>query len=194
MISRIRAFGAFLRSVLQKCNTVIMESQSRRPRSVSISERCHRVRLSAQQGVIHIHQDSHFEVQIKRICNIATNNGHAVIKARPLDLVTVITPRFRRSKSRLLQGNTDRAPIVSFTLPEQTCGYRNVTCHVKSSPNILQLTIHGLENKMTSTSHVPCGLDRKVPSVTGSGRGIGAAITELGRLGAKVVMNYANSA
>lgn len=37
-------------------------------------------------------------------------------------------------------------------------------------------------------------LDGKVAVVTGSGRGIGAAIaTELGKRGAKVVVNYANS-
>lgn len=48
---------------------------------------------------------------------------------------------------------------------------------------------------MGSTSaHVPFRLDGKVALVTGSGRGIGAAMaTELGRAGAKVVVNYANS-
>lgn len=43
--------------------------------------------------------------------------------------------------------------------------------------------------------HIPYRLDGKVALVTGSGRDIGAAIaTEFGRLGAKVVVNYANSA
>lgn len=47
---------------------------------------------------------------------------------------------------------------------------------------------------MTS-QYVPGRLDGKVALVTGSGRGIGAAIaTHLGKLGAKVVVNYANSA
>lgn len=42
--------------------------------------------------------------------------------------------------------------------------------------------------------HLPYRLDGKVALVTGSGRGIGAAMaTELGRAGAKVVVNYANS-
>ncbi|KAL6702824.1 hypothetical protein ACN47E_000910 [Coniothyrium glycines] len=46
-----------------------------------------------------------------------------------------------------------------------------------------------------STPYIPHRLDGKVALVTGSSRGIGAAIaTHLGRLGAAVVVNYANSA
>lgn len=45
-----------------------------------------------------------------------------------------------------------------------------------------------------ATSYIPYRLDGKVALVTGSGRGIGAAMAiELGRLGAKVVVNYANA-
>ena len=45
-----------------------------------------------------------------------------------------------------------------------------------------------------ATTHLPYRLDGKVALVTGAGRGIGAAMAiELGRCGAKVIVNYANS-
>ncbi|KAK7963538.1 17-beta-hydroxysteroid dehydrogenase [Apiospora saccharicola] len=46
----------------------------------------------------------------------------------------------------------------------------------------------------STTAHIPFRLDGKVALVTGSGRGIGAAMAmELGRAGANVIVNYAKS-
>ncbi|KAL6232650.1 hypothetical protein BDW75DRAFT_217155 [Aspergillus navahoensis] len=66
---------------------------------------------------------------------------------------------------------------------------------LKVSPSSSHLDLNGNAfPKMTATTHIPYRLDGKVALVTGSGRGIGAAMAvELGRLGAKVAVNYANS-
>ena len=61
---------------------------------------------------------------------------------------------------------------------------------VHNNPSLDNLEVSNIRD-----SYVPYRLDGKVALVTGSSRGIGAAIAiELGRLGAKVVVNYANSA
>ncbi|KKK27046.1 hypothetical protein ARAM_005677 [Aspergillus rambellii] len=78
-----------------------------------------------------------------------------------------------------------------------------MSCHTvgsRSSPQFLSLKSlsHSREQAARDDeeemAHIPYRLDGKVALVTGSGRGIGAAMaTELGRCGAKVVVNYANS-
>ena len=70
-----------------------------------------------------------------------------------------------------------------------TVRLNQLASHLSPAPTDTKTT-----KAMAPTPHIPYRLDGKVALVTGSGRGIGAAMAiELGRCGAKVVVNYAHS-
>ncbi len=164
---------------------ITSETQTRSPNSKPASVPMKRISLSLETV---LHQ---CQVEARRLRSVAT------IILKNIYFATMAVRQPLRTPRPLSINSPEiwHTPRVQETLRLSLPVHCPLAIKNSKYPIDLSQAHHWSAMGSASPTHVPYRLDGKVALVTGSSRGIGAAMAvELARCGAKIVINYANSA